>query len=56
VEKATGTWSRFYVELLPESEKAKELSSHEGEEFIVVNEGQVEVTYGNETHDRAGSR
>lgn len=38
----------FYVELLPESEKAKELSSHEGEEFIVVYAGRVEVTYGNE--------
>lgn len=40
----------FYVELLPESEKSKDLSSHEGEEFIVVNDGKVEVTYGAETH------
>lgn len=39
----------FYVELLPESEKAKDLSSHEGEEFIVVYAGRVEVTYGTET-------
>ena len=39
----------FYVELLPESEKAKELSSHEGEEFIVVYAGRVEVAYGTET-------
>lgn len=38
----------FYVELLPESEKAKDLSSHEGEEFIVVYAGRVEVTYGTE--------
>ena len=38
----------FYVELLPESEKAKALSSHEGEEFIVVYAGRVEVTYGTE--------
>ena len=40
----------FYVELLPESETSKNLSSHEGEEFIVVNEGQVEVAYGAETY------
>jgi mannose-6-phosphate isomerase-like protein (cupin superfamily) len=39
----------FYVELLPESEKARDLSSHEGEEFIVVYAGRVEVTYGTET-------
>lgn len=39
----------FYVELLPESEKAMDLSSHEGEEFIVVYAGRVEVTYGTET-------
>jgi transcriptional regulator with XRE-family HTH domain len=40
----------FYVELLPASAEEKPLSSHEGEEFIVVQSGQVEVIYGNETH------
>jgi transcriptional regulator with XRE-family HTH domain len=40
----------FYVELLPESEKSKDLSSHEGEEFIVVYAGRVEVTYGTEAY------
>lgn len=40
----------FFVELLPESAQEKELSSHEGEEFIVVLEGRVEVVYGKETH------
>ncbi len=40
----------FYVELLPESEKSKDLSSHEGEEFIVVHSGQLEVTYGTEVY------
>ena len=40
----------FYVELLPESEKSKDLSSHEGEEFIVVYAGRVEVTYGTEEY------
>ncbi len=39
----------FYVELLPESAQEKNLSSHEGEEFIVVQEGEVEVIYGTET-------
>jgi mannose-6-phosphate isomerase-like protein (cupin superfamily) len=40
----------FYVELLPESATEKNLSSHEGEEFIVVQSGQVEVIYGDETY------
>lgn len=40
----------FYVELLPESARDKSLSSHEGEEFIVVVSGEVELIYGNETY------
>ena len=40
----------FYVELLPESETAKDLSSHEGEELIVVYAGRVEVTYGSDAY------
>jgi len=40
----------FFVELLPESAREKNLSSHEGEEFIVVHSGEIEVTYGKETH------
>jgi quercetin dioxygenase-like cupin family protein len=40
----------FYVELLPESAHEKSLSSHEGEEFIVVQSGRVEVIYGTETY------
>ncbi|MEN6486311.1 MAG: cupin domain-containing protein [Syntrophobacteraceae bacterium] len=40
----------FYIEILPESFEDKKLSSHEGEEFIVVISGEVEVTYGQETH------
>lgn len=40
----------FFVELLPESAKEKQLSSHEGEEFIVVHSGRVEVIYGDETY------
>jgi len=40
----------FYVELMPESAQEKQLSSHEGEEFIVVKGGQVEVIYADETY------
>jgi mannose-6-phosphate isomerase-like protein (cupin superfamily) len=40
----------FYVDLLPESAEEKRLSSHEGEEFIVVQKGAVEVIYGSDTH------
>ena len=40
----------FFIEILPESEVDKKLSSHEGEEFIVVISGELEVIYGQETH------
>lgn len=40
----------FYIELLPESADEKHLSSHEGEEFIVVHNGTVEVLYGDEIY------
>lgn len=40
----------FYVEILPESAEEKHLSSHEGEEFIVVQQGGLEVIYGDETY------
>jgi len=47
---ATGKTDRhmepFFVELLPESAKEKSLSSHEGEEFIIVYSGKVEILYG----------
>lgn len=38
----------FVVDLLPTDGGECKLSSHEGEEFIVVHEGSVEVTYGND--------
>ncbi len=40
----------FFVEILPESAMDKKLSSHEGEEFIAVISGSIEVIYGKETH------
>ncbi len=43
----------FYVELLPESAEEKLMSSHEGEEFIVVQRGEVEVIYGDERYTLA---
>lgn len=41
----------FFVEIMPESARDKKLSSHEGEEFIVVVSGLVEVIYGNEVYE-----
>ena len=40
----------FYIEIFPESARDKKLSSHEGEEFIVVVSGEVEIIYGQKTH------
>ncbi len=40
----------FFIEILPESAREKTLSSHEGEEFIAVLNGSIEVIYGNERH------
>jgi transcriptional regulator with XRE-family HTH domain len=38
----------FYIEIAPDAGEL--LSSHEGEEFIVVVSGEVELTYGNDCH------
>ena len=40
----------FFIEILPEHDEERRLSSHEGEEFIVVVCGTIEVIYGTETH------
>jgi len=40
----------FFIEILPQSANEKTLSSHEGEEWIVVVKGTVEVIYGKEVH------
>jgi transcriptional regulator with XRE-family HTH domain len=39
----------FFIQILPESAKHTDLSSHEGEEFIVVVSGRVQIVYGEET-------
>ena len=36
----------FFIELMPESAKDDHMSSHEGEEFIVVLSGKLRVVYG----------
>lgn len=40
----------FFVEISPEPEEDQTLSSHQGEEFIVVTSGKLKVIYGQETH------
>lgn len=40
----------FFIEIYPESAQDKKLSSHEGEEFMVVVSGEVEIIYGKETY------
>ena len=40
----------FFIELLPE-EGEPALSSHEGEELLIVHAGRVEVRYGGERHE-----
>ena len=40
----------FFIKLMPESAEEKKLTSHEGEEFIIVISGEVELIYGQETH------
>ncbi|MDD9303064.1 MAG: cupin domain-containing protein [Desulfobacter sp.] len=48
--KADRHMEPFFVEIMPESAREKVLSSHEGEEFIAVISGSVEVIYGNKIH------
>jgi transcriptional regulator with XRE-family HTH domain len=40
----------FFIELLPDAGE-EALSSHEGEEFIIVHSGRVEVRYGTERRE-----
>ncbi|WP_291322461.1 cupin domain-containing protein [Desulfonatronospira sp.] len=41
----------FFIEVLPESAREKKLSSHEGEEFIIVVSGEIELIYGQSTYN-----
>lgn len=40
----------FMIQIAPKSDVDFVLSSHEGEEFILVLEGKVEITYGEKTY------
>lgn len=40
----------FFIEIAPEPNEDRQLSSHQGEEFIVVVSGSILVRYGNEEH------
>ncbi len=46
--KADRHMEPFYINISPAEEKVT--SSHEGEEFVVVTSGVVELIYGNDTH------
>ncbi|MBN1786345.1 MAG: cupin domain-containing protein [Candidatus Methanofastidiosa archaeon] len=40
----------FFIELFPDSSEGGKLSSHEGEEFMYVASGEIEITYGKDTY------
>ena len=40
----------FIVEIEPQKESDYKLSTHEGEEFIFVIEGEIEINYGKEIY------
>lgn len=40
----------FVIDIYPSSEKGYKLSSHEGEEFIYVLQGEIEVIYGKDVY------
>ncbi len=40
----------FFIKMLPASHEDRKLSSHEGEELIIVISGEVELVYGRERH------
>jgi len=48
--KADRSMEPFIVEIEPSNQSDYKLSSHEGEEFIFVLDGQVEINYGKETY------
>ncbi len=49
-EKSNRHMDPFLIEILPESPVEELFSSHEGEEFIFVLSGTIEVNYGREKH------
>ena len=49
-QKAGRSMEPFIIDIQPSEEKDFKLSAHEGEEFIFVMEGEVEISYGKETY------
>ena len=49
--KADRHMDPFVIDIFPSSEEEVKLSSHEGEEFIYVLEGKVEIQYGKDTYE-----
>jgi transcriptional regulator with XRE-family HTH domain len=41
----------FFIQITPEAAREKQPNSHEGEEFIVVVSGRVEIIYGQESYE-----
>ena len=50
VNKAGRHMEPFLIDIYPSSEKGYKLSSHEGEEFIYVLKGEIEVIYGKDVY------
>ncbi|MBR0272491.1 MAG: helix-turn-helix transcriptional regulator [Bacteroidaceae bacterium] len=49
-QKAGRHMEPFIIDIQPSEEKDFKLSAHEGEEFIYVMSGEVEIAYGKETY------
>lgn len=49
-QKAGRHMEPFIIDIAPEEKKEFQLSAHEGEEFIYVMEGGIEIDYGKETY------
>ena len=49
-QKAGRHMEPFVIDINPEDSPESQLSAHEGEEFIYVMQGEVEIVYGKETY------
>ena len=50
-QKAGRHMEPFVIDINPEDSPEFQLSAHEGEEFIFVMEGEIEIVYGKETYN-----
>ena len=50
LDKAGRHMEPFLIDVLPASDKEYEKSSHEGEEFLFVLSGEIELLYGKESY------